>query len=320
MTRFAAPVMGLLLSAAAAQQPTFRATTEMVRIDTLVLRENRPVAGLTSADFEVLDNGVPQRIVTLRQMAEVAVGVGLDASGSMAGVRIDHATAATLALLGQLHAGERSVVVAFGQQSSMVIPPGTPFDRAATSLKSIRPAGWTALSDGAYTAVIASDTGPGSKLLVLLTDGRNNASWTQAQTVIDTARRREVVIYAVGVDLTKSGMVLGGPRQPIISVNDSANGRTLADSTAASYRVVEDDTRKFLEILARDTGGRALDVKWTDDLSAVFRGILDEYRQRYILAFAPEGVTRSDGWHTLEVKLVRGSKGTIHARAGYWAK
>ena len=323
MMRLATALL-LLLPVAVVQQPAFRSDTEMVRIDTLVVRDNKPLAGLTAADFELRDNGKLQRILALHQMADVTVGIGLDASGSMAGDRIGHATDATLALLGQLHDGDTSVVVAIGQQSSLVIPPGTPFASAAESLKAIRPSGWTALSDGVYAAVVASDTGPGSKLLVLLTDGRNNASWLPARAVIDTARRREVVIYAVGVGLTRPGLIPGGPAQPIVPASASAESLNAAMhqtfTPLATAGVREDDARTFLEILARETGGRALNVKWTDDLSAIFRGILDEYRQRYILAFTPEGVAKGDGWHKLDVKLIRGRKGTIHARAGYWAK
>jgi hypothetical protein len=50
----------------------------------------------------------------------------------------------------------------------------------------------------------------------------------------------------------------------------------------------------------------------------VFRSILLEFRQRYVLAFRPEGVGRGDGWHRLEVRLRRGG-GQIRVRPAYWA-
>ncbi len=317
MTRVAALIVALG-SVVAAQQPTFKAATELVRIDTLVERDGKPVTGLTADDFEVLDNGTPQRIVTINQMADVAVGVAFDMSGSMAGDRIRHATDATLALLGQLRKEERAVVVGFTQQSSLLVPPGTAGADAARSLSAVRPAGWTALGDGAYAAVLACDTGPGSKLLVLLTDGMNNASWLTGRVVIDTARRHEVVIYPVAVGITASGLRLAANSR--ISEITWDGQKAIARSADRNVLVSDGDALRFLEILAKQTGGRALAVKWTDDLSAVFRGILDEYRQRYVLAFTPEGVTKGDGWHKLDVKLIRGRKGTIHARAGYWAK
>src|SRR4029078_7288609 len=58
-----------------AQQPTFRAATEMGRLDTLVERDGQPVTNLTADDFTVLDNGAPQRIVTIKQMEAVGGGV-----------------------------------------------------------------------------------------------------------------------------------------------------------------------------------------------------------------------------------------------------
>ena len=42
----------------AAQQPTFTASVDAVRLDVLVADRGRVLRGLTAADFEVLDNKV----------------------------------------------------------------------------------------------------------------------------------------------------------------------------------------------------------------------------------------------------------------------
>jgi Ca-activated chloride channel family protein len=285
MTRVA---LALLLGAAAvAQQPTFRTTTELVRIDALVERDGTPVPGLTADDFEVLDDGKPQRVTSLRQMGPVAVGVALDTSGSMSGERFARASAATLVLLQQLHADESSVVLGFSNQVTRLIPAGSPVADWPRLLGATTSGGSTGLADGTYAAVLACDTGPGSKLLVLLTDGRNYGSWLSARSAIDAARRHEVVIYPVGVDVDE---VFGG------------------------------DGLRLLRLIANATGGRAITADRTTDLTATFRQILEEYRQRYIIAFSPEGVPTGDGWHTLDVRLQGGAKATVHARAGYWAR
>lgn len=50
----------------AQQPPSFRAGVELIRLDVSVLdKDRRPVRGLTAADFTVLENGKPQRVVTL---------------------------------------------------------------------------------------------------------------------------------------------------------------------------------------------------------------------------------------------------------------
>jgi hypothetical protein len=48
----------------------------------------------------------------------------------------------------------------------------------------------------------------------------------------------------------------------------------------------------------------------------VFLGILDEFRQRYLVSYSPRGVA-GDGWHQLEVRI-KGRRGVaVKARAGY---
>ncbi len=301
------------------QQPTFRATTEMVRIDTLVEHDGAPVLGLTAADFTVLDNGVPQQIITIRQMDAVAVGVALDTSGSMTGNRFERARAATLDLLGQLRPDESSVVVGFADLTARLVPHGTPAANREPLLSNVTAGGQTGLADGAYAAVIACDTGPGSKLLVVLTDGRNNAGWLGMRDVVDAARRHEVVIYPVGVGLDPRARAPRAILDPRFSSADTdrAYNANVAAEAAARRRP---DALALLDAIAKQTGGRAILADWGGNLSKTFRDILQEYRQRYIIAFAPEGVAKGDGWHALELKLRKGVKGEVHARAGYWAK
>jgi|KBSSwiStaDraftv2_1062776.scaffolds.fasta_scaffold200291_2 VWFA-related protein len=292
-----------------AQQPTFRTGTDLVRIDALVEREGKPIGGLTAGDFEVFDNGVRQHVVSLRQNDAVSLSVALDASGSMQGQRIAKVKEATLALLGQLHADEPLCVVGFSEQVARLLAARTTPGEARAMLDAIEPRGSTAIFDGAYAAVLAGDTGRGSKLLVLLSDGRNNASWLSARDVIDTARRHEVVIYPVGIELED--------REAANRALIRTRGQP-GDSLGA-YAATH-DTVKLLQLVAERTGGRLIRAEWTDELDVIFRAILEEFRQRYLIGFTPNGVATGDGWHTLEVKLARGKKGDVHARAGYWSK
>jgi VWFA-related protein len=292
------------------QQPVFRTGTDLVRIDALVERDGKPVGGLTGDDFAVFDNGVRQRVVSVRQNEKVSLAIALDSSGSMRGPRIAKVQGATLALLGQLRDDEPLVVVGFSEQVGRLVATKTTLADARAMLDEIDPRGSTALFDGAYAAVLAGDTGTGSKLLVLLSDGRNNSSWLSARAVIDAARRHEVVIYPVGVGLDD---------------RDAAK-RALASASARygggwiDHASLTHDAAKLLHLVAERTGGRLIKADWTDQLDVVFRAILEEFRQRYLIGFTPEGVPKGDGWHTLEVKLARGKKGEVHARAGYWSK
>ncbi|HEU4887859.1 MAG TPA: hypothetical protein VFV49_08240, partial [Thermoanaerobaculia bacterium] len=74
---------------------------------------------------------------------------------------------------------------------------------------------------------------------------------------------------------------------------------------------------EFLRDLSRQTGGSIVEIASTTDLQKTFVGILDEFRQRYLLSYTPRGVSR-EGWHRLQVRL-KGRRGTVTARAGYMA-
>ena len=66
------------------QQATFTARVDAVRVDVDVRRGNKPVTGLSAADFEVLDNGVPQRVELVSPTAlPLNVVLALDGSASL---------------------------------------------------------------------------------------------------------------------------------------------------------------------------------------------------------------------------------------------
>ena len=100
-------------------------------------------------------------------------------------------------------------------------------------MRLLRPGGSTALLDATFAGILDGDGAPGPKLLLVMTDGRNNASWLKARDVIDTARRHETVIYPVAVALGQ------GDQLP-------ARGPVIRDAAA------------LLELMARQTGGRMM--------------------------------------------------------------
>ena len=73
------------------RRQTFTSRIEAVRVDVLVTENGRPVQGLTPDDFEVLDNGVRQR-VDLASFEQIPLNVvlALDMSASLQGLRLGH--------------------------------------------------------------------------------------------------------------------------------------------------------------------------------------------------------------------------------------
>ncbi len=290
-------VLQLLL--APAQQPRFRAATDVVRMDVLVERNGRPLAGLTAADFIVRDNDVIQRVTLLPDSVPLSVAAVLDVSGSMTSAQIADAALATDALRNGLRLGDRLMAYAFAGDARAVALDrgrGTPAALQALAANLRRAAGErTAFFDALELAILDGAVNDESRLLLALTDGRDNTSWVDALTVVETALRRGVSLCFVALP---------------------SHERT---GPADVPPVVGDDGLRLLRVLADRTGGRVVHIDRSKPLGAVFEAILRDYRQRYILSFEPTGVARGDGWHRVTVAL-KGRGGRIHVRDGYWSR
>lgn len=283
MTTWRATVVvwaALEVAGGGAQQPTFSSKVEAVRVDVLVTRDGRPVRGLVPGDFEVLDNGVPQHVeLAIFEQIPLNVVLALDMSESVTGDRLDHLRRAGGSLLEALAPDDQAALLTF----SHAVVQGAPLTRDLAPVRGAllrtAPAGQTALVDATFTGMMVGESDAGRSLLIVFSDGVDTSSWLSADAVLQAAKRSDVVIYGVSA---------GAPR----------GADFLADITELS-------------------GGRFLKVESTRDLGAVFLSVLQEFRQRYLVSYSPQGVPR-DGWHRLEVR-VKGRGLTVKARPGYLA-
>jgi Ca-activated chloride channel family protein len=268
-------------AAAAAQTPTFSTAVQAVRVDVLVTEEGRPVVGLTPADFEVRDNGVPQDVSFVSsEKLPLNVILALDASESVHGEPLGHLRSAGRALLERLQPDDRAALITFSHEVALRQALTPELGRVGQELGRIEPTGETAVIDGTYAAVVLGDTDVGRDLVIVFSDGVDTASWLPGERVLDAARRSDVVAYAVWVR---------NPERP-----------------------------QFLRELTRLTGGSVLEVDSTRDLGGAFVRLLQEFRQRYLLNYSPQGVS-SEGWHALKVTVRGHRKAMVTARAGYAA-
>ena len=68
-------------------QPTFRTEVNYVRVDVYPTRDQMPVTDLTQDDFEVFDNGTPQKIEQFERVVIRAAG-----PQELCGLAVGHAT------------------------------------------------------------------------------------------------------------------------------------------------------------------------------------------------------------------------------------
>jgi len=275
--------VALVLATAAAahgQNAVFSSRVEAVRVDALVTENGKPVRGLRAADFEIFDNGVRQRVdlVSFEQLP-LNVVFTFDMSDSVIGDRLVHLRTAGAAVLDGLKKGDQAALVTFNGAVELGAGLTGETGRVRTALERAEPEGETSLIDASFTGMMLGESDVGRSLVIVFSDGLDTSSWLTPRSVLDVAKRSDVVVYAVA-----SGL---GPKA------------------------------EFLQDLTEQTGGRLFEIESTKSLSTVFLQVLEEFRQRYVVSYSPSGVSR-EGWHQLAVR-VKGRSATIRARPGYLA-
>jgi len=264
----------------AAQSQNFSSRVEAVRVDVLVTDKGRPVRDLQAADFEILDNGVPQQVdlVSFEQIPLNLVFV-FDMSRSVVGERLEHLREGARTVHRGLARGDQAALVSFSEAVVRGSDLTTNVQQVQAALERAGGRGDTALIDAVFAGMMVGESDVGRALLIVFSDGLDTASFLPPEVILDTAKRSGVVVYAV--------VAGGSPRIP------------------------------FLRDLSELTGGSFYDAGSTTNLGATFVRILDEFRQRYLVSYSPHDVPGA-GWHRLEVRVKR--RGVeVKARPGYFA-
>jgi len=284
----AAAVVGLLTRAPAfsapAQKPTFRTGVDLVKLDVSVLRGGQPVRGLAKDDFVIDDSGVRQVVdsVTEGQDLPVNVLIALDVSGSVSGDKLANLVDAGRQLNASLRPDDRAALVTFSSVVQVRVPLTSDRAEFANALGTLRGEGPTAVRDAVWAALQLKPDDDSRTMVLVFTDGVDNASFLGPNDLIPAARRMGIVVHAVEL----------GP--------------------ALNYR---SQARSFLGVLADVTGGRQWNATSSRDLHSLFTTAIDEMRARYVVTFYPNGVKRN-GWHELKVGVR--ARGEVKTRPGYF--
>lgn len=285
----AACVLAMTAVLAGQQSAVFRTGVDAVRVDALVVHDGKPLSGLRPDDFEIRDNGVLQTVDLATQAGSVHVVLLLDTSGSVTGTPLERLRDAARAVVRLMQPGDvGSFLSVSGRLTLLAHASGVKADllRAVTAISA---GGRTALRDGVVAGLSLATPDQGRSVLLVLSDGVENASWLSESQLGDAVDRSEVVIYSI-----RDAMV------PL-----AIQRRT-------------DRPSALLERLTARTGGRTLYATAKTSIAQVFSEVLTEFRARYLITYTPRGVTNDGGWHTLSVSL-KAKPGKVTAREGYQA-
>jgi len=288
----------------AAPRPMFAGRTEGVRIDVVVTLDGRPVTGLQSEDFEVLDNGIRQSVTAASSVANLNVGVVLDTSYSVGGLADTPVTLGNR-ILQLLTPADRYTVVGADDAIALLVPL-SPARSIVQLPQPHRRVTQTALWDGTLAAASLLLNEPGRPVVVVVSDMADNVSWSGLNWMSERPRlQRDRITEA----FRASGIVLDLISVPEWYVDREKDG---LDRWSSSDNWV--GSRAGSE-MAAPTGGVQLNATASGMLDRL-RAHFDLVRSGYVLTFQSKGVPAGDGWHKLTVRL-RGKRGEVIARPGY---
>ena len=256
------------------------------------------VGGLGQNAFQVLEDRKPQEISFFNnQDAPVTVGLVIDASGSMAPNRT-MVIAASLAFSKAMNPQDEFFVLGFNEQIHTPLPAEKPFTNSAPALRvalvqAIKARGQTAVYNAVQSGLdYVQKGGFERQVLIVLSDGGDNASNTTRAQVLANAQASNAVIYTIA----------------LVDPMD-----TEADPG-------------FLRELSESTGGVAYRPKSAAEVEEILQGVARDIRNMYTIGYVPSpqpaaGRTQKDALRrvAVDVRLPTGQKLAVRTRRAYLA-
>jgi VWFA-related protein len=270
---------------------TLKVNANLVLLNATVLdHHNALISGLEKNDFQIYEDHVLQPIKHFsHEDLPVTAGLVIDNSGSMGPKRAD-VIAAGLSFAQSSNPQDQMFVVNFNEHVTYGLPKDIPFTdqrkQLQLALAAIHTMGETALYDAIAIALDHLKQGKSDKrVLIVISDGGDNASKHSLSQVIEMAKTSDAIIYTIGIFDEQDG----------------------------------DQNPGVLKRFASETGGEAFFPKSSQEIASICEGIARDIRNQYTLAYVPTIPKLDGGYRTVEVKASSPRYGrlSVRTRTGY---
>jgi Ca-activated chloride channel homolog len=283
-----------------ARQPGYQQLTV-----TIVDQSGRYVTGLQKTDFKLYIDGQQRPIEFFRQdlYTPVSVGILVDTSGSME-PKLAQARAAITEFVNDLNPRDDVFLFAFSSQPFLLQPFTTDHERVISRLGLLYAQGETAIFDTIIDGLLMVRHGRwDKKALLVVTDGQDNASSQNVESVVGTAREMGVLIYSIGIgdsNVRPSSAIGFGPLGlALIGDNDQVDAQTL-------------------QTLSGETGAKTFLLRTIGDggaMRADCASISRELREQYTLGFVASDPGRG-GFRNVRVDVPNRPYDSVRVRKG----
>jgi VWFA-related protein len=269
-----------------------KTVSEVHLVFTVTDKHSHYIKDLKKNDFKILDDHKPpEEILSFNSETDLPLQVGLliDASESVSS-RFKFEQEAAIEFLKQTlrQKSDQAFVIGFDLTPKVTQDFTGDIEKLAVGIRALQPGSLTALYDALYYAcrdklLKQPQAGPVRRVVILLSDGDDNASSVTREKAIEMAQGAEVSVYTISTNPTRSG----------------GHGN------------------KTLERIAEATGGRSYVPSQITAVANAFAAIQEELRSQYAVSYKPAAFKPDGHYRTIEVQAQNQKGLRIRSRKGY---
>ncbi len=282
---------GLAAALALSLHAQFRSDTRLVVLHASVTdKKGKLVTNLNRQAFKVFENGQPQQVKIFRhEDVPVSLGVIIDDSGSMSTKR-SRVEAAALEMVRNSNPQDEVFIVNFNDDAFLDVPFTNDIHKLEQGLARIDSRGGTAMRDAISMSLdyTAKNANKDKKVLLIITDGNDNASNISLEKVVARANQSDTLIYAIG-----------------LFTEEEKHEATKA--------------RRALNELTSATGGLAFYPKEVSEVQALAVEVARDIRSQYTIAYTPSIQALDGSYRQIKVTVDAPGKPVVRTRSGYYA-
>lgn len=274
------------------QRSSIRVDVNLVGVIASVLdQNNRPVPDLQQDQFEIYEEGKPQKIEVFEPETQQPLDLALMIDSSLSEIKeLQFETEAAARFIGQVvRPDDRVGIFEFADTVTQLASFSGNVGQLQAAVRHVVPGDGTALYDAVYLGSDALAKAPPDrrKVLILITDAGETTSRADFETARRAALRAETLLYTIVMRPVKS-----------------ENGRNTAGEHA-------------LETIADSTGGAMYYPDEVSQLDAIFDRINRELRTQYRLGYYPQPRPPQGAYRSVEVRVKGNYK--VRYRKSYYS-
>ncbi len=269
----------------------FRSDTRLVVLHASVVdKKGKLVTNLNQSAFKIFENGQPQQVkIFRREDVPVSLGIIIDDSGSMMTKRT-RVEAAALAMVRESNPQDEVFIVNFNDDAFLDVPFTSDPKKLEQGLARIDSRGGTAMRDAINMSLdyMKQDAKKDKKVLLVITDGNDNASTATLEKLVSRSNQSDTVVYAIG-----------------LFTEEEKHEATKA--------------RRALNELTNTTGGLAFYPKDVNEVQSLAVEIAHDIRNQYTIAYDPTIQALDGSYRQIKVTVDGSGKPVVRTRSGYYA-